>query len=45
MQKVEVQLHNYYFATISHNHKVKDYISIDEDAISMAAEKEYDYGD
>lgn len=45
MQKVEVQLHSYYLATISHNHKVKDYIRIDEDDIPMAAEAEYDYGD
>lgn len=45
MQKVEVQLHGYYLATISHNHKVKDYIRIDEDDIPMAAEAEYDYGD
>lgn len=45
MQKVEVQLHSYYLATISHNHKVKDYIRIDEDDVPMAAEAEYDYGD
>lgn len=45
MQQVEVQLHSYYLATISHNHKIKDYIRIDEDDVPMAAEAEFDYGD
>ena len=45
MQQVEVQLHSYYLATISHNHMVKDYIRIDEDDIPMAAEAEEEYGD
>lgn len=45
MQQMEVQLHSYYLATISHNHKIKDYIRIDEDDIPMAAEAEEEYGD
>lgn len=45
MQEVEILLHSYYLATISHNHKVKDYIRIDEDDVPMAAEAEEEYGD
>ena len=45
MQQVEVQLHSYYLATISHNHKVKDYIRIDEDDVPKAAEAEEEYGE
>ena len=45
MQEVEILLHSYYLATIGHNHKVKDYIRIDEDDIPMAAEAEEEYGD
>ncbi len=45
MQEVEILLHSYYLATIDHNHKVKDYIRIDEDDIPMAAEAEEEYGD
>lgn len=45
MQQVEVKLHSYYLATINHDHKVKDYVRIEEDDIPMAAEAEEEYGD
>lgn len=44
MKQVEVMLHSYYLATISHDHKVKDYIRIDEEDVPMAAEEEEEYG-
>ncbi|MBO7469628.1 MAG: DNA mismatch endonuclease Vsr [Bacteroidales bacterium] len=43
MQQVEVMLHDYCLKTISP--KVKEYIRVDEESISMVAEAEYDYGE
>lgn len=45
MQQVEVKLHSYYLSTISRDHKVKDYIRIDEEDVPMAAEAEFEYGE
>ena len=45
MQQVEVKLHGYYLTTINHDHKVKNYIHIEEDDIPMAAEADIEYGE